>query len=138
MSYAIVAIIDVFSRFLVAWKLSNTMETEFCLEMLDEAFKSGVKPEILNTDQGVQFTSNVWTEQVIAHGVKISMDGKGRWADNIFIERFWRTLKHEHILLLIFETVKELRNSITRFIDAYNHRRLHQSLGYRTPAEVYC
>lgn len=133
----LVGIIDVYSRFLVAWTLSNTMETEFCLEMLDVALKLGIKPKILNTDQGVQFTSNAWIERVTTNDIKVSMDGVGRWADNIFIERFWRTLKHEHVLLHGFETIKEARSSIAYFIEIYNYKRLHQSLGYKTPAEIY-
>lgn len=133
----LVGVIDVYSRFLVAWTLSNTMEAEFCLDMLSKALQSGTKPEILNTDQGVQFTSNAWIDHVTMNNIKISMDGIGRWADNIFIERFWRTLKHEHVLLHGFETIKEARNSIAHFIEIYNYKRLHQSLGYRTPAEIY-
>jgi putative transposase len=132
----LVGIIDVFSRFLVAWSLSNTLETDFCLAMLENALKIG-KPEIINTDQGVQFTSHLWTERVEQNDIKVSMDGVGRWADNIIIERFWRTLKHEHLLLHGFQTVKEVHNLIGRFIHTYNHKRLHQSLGYKTPAEIY-
>jgi len=134
----LVGIIDIFSRFLLAWSLSNTMETEFCLEVLDKALYIN-KPEILNTDQGVQYTSNDWIQRVEGNQIKVSMDGIGRWADNIFIERFWRTLKHEHVLIQEFGSIRELRNSIGSFIDTYNHKRLrlHQSLGYRTPAEIY-
>jgi putative transposase len=133
----LIGIIDVFSRFLVAWSFSNTMEAEFCKAALDKAICTGNIPEILNTDQGCQFTSVAWIESVEGYGIKVSMDGKGRWADNIFIERFWRTLKHEHILLHGFENVKEARDSIGRYIETYNYKRLHQSLGYQTPAEVY-
>jgi putative transposase len=133
----LVGIIDLYSRFLVAWSLSNTLEIDFCLETLEKALASDRKPEILNTDQGVQYTSNAWVQRVEASNIKVSMDGVGRWADNIFIERFWRTLKYEHVLLHGFETMKEARNSIGRFINIYNQKRLHQSLGYKTPAEVY-
>lgn len=133
----LIGVIDVFSRFLIAWSFSNTMETQFCLEALDRALAMGTKPDILNTDQGCQFTSQAWVSQVEANGIKVSMDGKGRWADNIFIERFWRTLKYEHVLLHGFDTIKEARESIGRFIAVYNHKRLHQSLNYQTPAEVY-
>lgn len=133
----LIGIIDVFSRFLVAWSFSNTMETQFCQEALDRALSTGQKPEILNTDQGCQFTSKAWITQVEENGIKVSMDGKGRWADNIFIERFWRTLKYEHILLYGFNTIKEARESIGQFIETYNYRRLHQNLNYQTPAEVY-
>lgn len=132
----LVALIDVHSRYVVAWRLSNTMDSHFCLEMLDEAL-SYASPEILNTDQGSQFTSSDWVERVKGAGILVSMDGKGRWVDNIIIERFWRTLKHEHVLLHSFEDLRQARRSIGDFIDLYNHRRLHQSLGYQTPAEVY-
>jgi len=133
----LIGFIDVYSRFIVAWSLSNTLEADFCLKTLDNALLDGKKPEILNTDQGVQFTSYAWISRVEKNDIKVSMDGIGRWADNIFIERFWRTLKHEHILLHAFESVKEARNSIGQFIDIYNNKRLHQSLGYKTPAEIY-
>jgi putative transposase len=132
----LVALIDVHSRYVVAWRLSNTMDTHFCLEMLDEGL-SYACPEIVNTDQGSQFTSCDWIDRVKGSGIRVSMDGKGRWVDNVIIERFWRTLKHEHVLLHSFEDMRQARRSIGKFIDLYNHRRLHQSLGYRTPAEVY-
>lgn len=132
----LVGLIDIYSRYIVSWRLSNTVDTSFCIEMLDEALKNRV-PKILNTDQGSQFTSDVWVSRVKSAGSQVSMDGKGRWADNVFIERFWRTLKHEHILLNSYSNLIDLRESINGFIDLYNHRRLHQSLGYRTPAEVY-
>lgn len=133
----LIGIIDVYSRFLVAWSFSNTMETQFCLEALDSALATGQKPDILNTDQGCQFTSQAWIAQVEKNGIKVSMDGKGRWADNIVIERFWRTLKYEHVLLYGFNSIKVARKSIGSFIETYNYRRLHQSLNYQTPAEVY-
>jgi len=133
----LVAIIDIFSRYIIAWSISNSLETDFCIDTLEAALSTGKKPTILNTDQGVQFTSNTWITRVENNSIKVSMDGIGRWADNIIIERFWRTLKHEHVLLFCFETIKIARESIGRFIDSYNHRRLHQSLGYKTPAEVY-
>lgn len=132
----LVAIIDVYSRFIVSWRISNTMDTHFCLEMLENALLFG-SPDILNTDQGSQFTSESWINAVKAADIKVSMDGKGRWADNITIERFWRTLKHEHFLLHSFTNLPQLRQSIGAFIEVYNHKRLHQSLGYKTPAEVY-
>ena len=133
----LIAIIDVFSRFIISWSLSTTLEVDFCIEALESALQHWPKPEILNTDQGVQFTSAAWTQAVEQAGIKVSMDGVGRWADNIYIERFWRTLKHEYVLLHSFETVKDAKKSIGRFIDTYNYKRLHQSLGYLTPAEVY-
>lgn len=133
----LIAIIDIFSRFIVAWSLSTTLEVEFCLEVFKSALQNWPKPEILNTDQGVQFTSLEWINAVEAAGIKVSMDGVGRWADNVIIERFWRTAKHEYILLYNFKTVKEARKAIAEFIDIYNYERLHQSLNYLTPAEVY-
>lgn len=132
----LVAMIDLYSRYIVAWRLSNTLEVTFCLDMLDDALSVG-KPEIINTDQGSQYTSDAWINMVIGQGIKVSMDGKGRWADNIIIERFWKTLKYENILLYVFDTVLELKNSIGRFIHEYNHERFHQNLGYKTPAEIY-
>jgi putative transposase len=132
----LVALIDVFSRFVVAWCISNSLDIDFCLRMLRDGFAIA-RPEILNTDQGSQFTSDDWVSLVKENGVRVSMDGRGRWADNIYIERFWRTLKHEHIFLHDFTSVKEAKLSIDRFIEMYNNRRLHQSLGYKTPAEVY-
>jgi len=130
------SLIDIYSRFIIGWRLSNTLDETFCEEALNSAFQYG-KPEILNTDQGSQFTSEAWISCLVKNNIKISMDGKGRWADNIIIERFWRTLKHEHILLHAFESVKEIKESIKKFIMVYNYKRLHQSLGYKTPAEVY-
>jgi putative transposase len=133
----LVAIIDIHSRFIISWSLSTTMEVDFCIQTLENALQQQVKPDILNTDQGVQFTSLAWVGLVEGNGIKVSMDGIGRWVDNVFIERFWRTLKYEHVLLYAFESVKEARKSIGQFIERYNYKRLHQSLGYQTPAEVY-
>lgn len=133
----LVAIIDVFSRFVVSWSLSVTLEVTFCIEALASALQKWSATNILNTDQGVQFTSKEWVDTVEAAGIKISMDGIGRWADNIYIERFWRTAKHEYILLHSFESVRSARKAIGEFIEIYNYKRLHQSLGYLTPAEVY-
>jgi putative transposase len=132
----LVALIDLHSRFIIGWNLSNSLDASFCEEVLKTALVNG-KPVIINTDQGSQFTGTKWIELVEEYEIKVSMDGRGRWADNIFIERFWRSLKHEHILLHEFETVGQLRASIEHYIDIYNNRRLHQSLGYKTPAEVY-
>lgn len=133
----LVALIDVHSRYVLSWRLSNTMDTHFCLEMLEEALIRYPHPDILNTDQGSQFTSHEWTKRVKDADIQISMDGKGRWVDNVIIERFWRTVKHEHILLHSFEDLREARLSIGKFITLYNHKRLHQSLEYKTPGEVY-
>ena len=115
----LVAIIDVYSRYIVSWRLSTSLDKAFCLDMLGSAFCVG-KPDILNTDQGSQFTSTDWINMVEGVGVKVSMDGKGRWADNIPIERFWRTLKYENVFLNAYETVAEARNGIRRFIELYN------------------
>ena len=132
----LVAIIDVYSRYIVSWRLSTSLDTAFCLDMLRSAFCIG-RPEILNTDQGCQFTSLDWINMVEGAGVKVSMDGKGRWVDNIPIERFWRTLKHENIFLKVYETVAEARNGIKEFIELYNEERLHSSIGYTNPGIVY-
>ena len=132
----LVAIIDVYSRFVLSWRISNTLDKSFCLDMLAHSLTWGC-PVILNTDQGCQFTSLAWTNMVEGAGIRVSMDGRGRWADNIFIERFWRTIKHEHVLLYSFDTVGQLKQSVGNFIKTYNTKRLHQSLGYKTPAEVY-
>jgi putative transposase len=133
----LMAIIDVYSRFVVSWSISLTLEVGACLEVLDMALQKGRKPEILNTDQGVQFTSSEWIKMVENADLMVSMDGIGRWADNIFIERFWRTAKYECILLYSFKNVKEARKVIDEFIEIYNGKRLHQSLNYLTPEEVY-
>lgn len=133
----LVALIDIFSRYVLDWRISNTMDVQFCTEMLCSALKKHGAPEILNTDQGSQFTSKIWIEMVQQAGAKVSMDGKGRWVDNVYIERFWRTIKHEHILYQDYENVREARSSIGDFIELYNTKRLHQNLGYRTPSEVY-
>ena len=132
----LVAIIDMYSRYVISWRLSNTLESTFCLDVLDDALLIG-KPDILNTDQGVQFTSEAWITKVEGYGIRVSMDGKGRWMDNVIIERFWRTLKHENVLIYVFDTVSELKRAIDRFIHEYNTKRLHSSLGYKTPVEVY-
>lgn len=133
----LVALIDVYSRYIIGWRLCNTLDVRFCLDMLEESLNKGRYPGILNTDQGSQFTSGAWIKLVQGAGILVSMDGKSAWVDNVFIERFWRTIKYEHILLHAFATVRELRNSIGNYIDMYNYRRLHQSLGYKTPAEFY-
>lgn len=132
----LVALIDLYSRHIIAWRLSNTLETLFCLDMLGHALTIG-KPEILNTDQGAQYTSDAWIKMVQDNGIKVSMDGKGRYADNIIIERFWRSLKHESILLSVYDTVQELKQAIESYVYTYNNKRLHQSLSYKTPTEVY-
>jgi putative transposase len=130
------AVIDWFSRYVVAWRLSNTLDGSFCLELLDEALAQG-RPEVFNTDQGVQFTAEAFTGRLEAAGVKVSMDGKGRCLDNVFVERLWRTVKYEDIYLRRYETVPELTQGLENYFPFYNEERPHQALDYRTPAEVY-
>jgi putative transposase len=130
------AIIDWHSRYVIAWRLSNTLDGWFCLDMLDEALSTG-RPEVFNTDQGTQFTQAAWTDRLEAAGVRVSMDGKGRCLDNVFVERFWRTVKYEDIYIRGYETVKALSEGLGSYFPFYNERRPHQSLDYRTPAEVY-
>ena len=132
----LVAIIDVYSRYVLSWRLSNTLDTNFCVEALEEALKKG-RPEIFNTDQGTQFTSEAFTGILRSHGVRISMDGKGSYNDNLFIERLWRTVKYEEVYLKAYQDGKEARSSIRSYFRFYNLERPHQALGYRTPAEVF-
>lgn len=130
------ATIDWYSRYVVAWRLSNTLDGAFCRDMLDEALATGT-PEVFNTDQGVQFTAGAWVERVEAAGVRVSMDGRGRCLDNVFVERLWRTVKYEDVFLRGYESVPELERGLRAYFAFYNEARLHQSLGYKTPAEVY-
>jgi putative transposase len=130
------AIIDWYSRYVIAWRLSNTLDGAFCLELLDEALAQG-RPEVFNTDQGVQFTAYAFTGRLQAAGVQVSMDGKGRCLDNVFVERLWRTVKYEDIYLWGYETVPALTQGLGRYFPFYNDERLHQALGYQTPAAVY-
>jgi putative transposase len=132
----LVAIIDWFSRYILTWRLSNTLDGIFCLAALDEALQSG-QPEIFNSDQGSQFTAHAFTQPLLDANIRISMDGRGRALDNIFIERFWRTIKYEDIYLKDYETVPALKVGLTDYFQFYNHERLHQSLNYRPPAEIY-
>lgn len=133
----LVAIIDVASRKVLAFRLSNTLTTEFCVAALEEALARFGAPEIFNTDQGAQFTSEAWLERLKSAGCRISMDGKGRWVDNVFVERLWRTVKYEEVYLHAYRHAVEAREQLSAFFDFYNHRRLHQSLNYQTPDEVY-
>jgi putative transposase len=133
----LVAVMDWFSRRVLAWRLSITMETDFCVEALQEAMDLYGKPEIFNTDQGVQFTAATFIETLAAQGVQISMDGKGRFLDNIFIERLWRSLKYEEVFTHAYTSVLEARRSIGRWLNFYNNERKHQALGYRTPSQFY-
>jgi putative transposase len=130
------ATIDWYSRYVVAWRLSNTLDGAFCRDMLDEALAAGT-PEVFNTDQGVQFTAGAWVERVEAAGVRVSMDGRGRCLDNVFVERLWRTVKYEDVFLRGYESVPDLERGLRAYFAFYNEARLHQSLGYKTPAEVY-
>lgn len=131
-----VAIIDWFSRYVVAWRVSNTLDTTFCLEALEEALGVG-KPDIFNTDQGTQFTSLSFIDRLEKESIKISMDGRGRALDNIFVERLWRSLKYENIYLNDYQSVKEARLGIGEYFKFYNNERLHQSLDYRCPKEIH-
>ena len=130
------ATIDWFSRFVVAWRLSNALDGAFCRAMLGEALTRS-RPDVFNTDQGVQFTAEAWTARVEAAGAAVSMDGRGRAADNVFVERLWRSVKYEDVYLKGYESVPELERGLGAYFAFYNHERLHQSLGYKTPAEVY-
>jgi putative transposase len=130
------AIIDWYSRYVLAWQLSNTLDTLFCIDALQEALLLG-RPEIFNTDQGVQFTSEAFTSILNAHDIRISMDGKGRALDNIFVERLWRTVKYEDIYLKRYDTVPALDLGMHNYFGFYNYERPHSSLGYQTPAAVY-
>ena len=133
----LVAVLDWYSRKVLSWRVSNTLDSEFCLACLEEALKCYGKPEIFNTDQGVQFTSERFTGLLNAHGVAISMDGRGRALDNIFVERLWRTVKYEDIYLKAYSSLLELEMGLREYFAFYNGERLHQSLGYLTPEQVY-
>jgi putative transposase len=133
----LVAILDWFSRYVLAWEVSASLEADFCVMALQRALASYGRPEIFNTDQGSQFTSEAFTQPLLAAGVQISMDGRGRAFDNIFVERLWRTVKVEEVYLRDYETVAEAICHLGRYFTFYNEERLHQTLGYRTPAAVY-
>ena len=133
----LVAVMDWFSRRVLAWRLSITMETDFCVDALREAMERHGCPEIFNTDQGVQFTSTAFLDELSSQGVRISMDGKGRFLDNIFIERLWRSLKYEEIYIKAYGSVAEARQGIGAWLRFYNDQRPHQALGYRTPRAIY-
>jgi putative transposase len=133
----LVAVMDWYSRYVLAWELSNTLDKQFCLDALERALALS-QPEIFNSDQGSQFTSTEFTGRLEAARVRISMDGRGRVFDNIFIERLWRTVKYEEVYLKSYESVREARNGLARYFQLYNTERLHEALGYRTPQEVYC
>ena len=120
---------------MLAWRLSNLLDASFCIEALEEALRQG-RPEIFNTDQGSQFTDAGFTGVLRGHGVAISMDGRGRYADNIFVERLWRSLKYEEVYLKAYDNVAQARHGIAAYFEFYNHQRLHQALGYRTPHQL--
>jgi putative transposase len=130
------ATIDWYSRYVVGWRLSNTLDGSFCLEMLEEALGKG-RPEVFNTDQGVQFTAAGWAGRLESAKVAVSMDGRGRWLDNVFVERLWRSVKYEDVYPRGYEAVPALAEGLGRYFAFYNDERLHQALGYRTPAAVY-
>jgi putative transposase len=130
------AVIDWYSRYVLAWRLSNTLDGTFCVEMLEEVLGLA-RPEVFNTDQGAQFTASAFTGRLQAAGVAVSMDGKGRCLDNVFVERLWRTVKYEDIYLWGYETVSALRQGLGRYFAFYNDERPHQALDYRTPRAVY-
>lgn len=130
-------IMDWYSRRVLAWRVSNTLDTEACVEALQEALRCYGTPEIFNTDQGAQYTSEAFTAVLKAHGVQISMDGKGRWVDNVFVERLWRSVKYEDVYLRAYETPAMLRAGLTRYFQFYNTERRHQTLNRQTPDAVY-
>ena len=133
----LVAILDLYSRKVLSFRVSNALTTDFCVEALEEALARYGAPEIFNTDQGAQFTAEDFTAALLAKGVRVSMDGKGRWVDNVFVERLWRSVKYEDIYLHAYETVRELKTALACYFEFYNVRRPHQSLDYRTPDEMY-
>lgn len=133
----LIAIIDVYSRCILGYEISNSLDTDFCLSCLERCIAKYGVPAILNTDQGVQFTSHAWIDTLKKYSIHISMDGKGRWADNVWIERFWRTIKYCNIFMHGVETVKELKIMVNKFVKYYNEKRLHSTHDYKTPMNVY-
>jgi putative transposase len=132
----LVVIMDWYSRYVISWRLSNTPDAHFCVDALQEALRKG-RPDIFNTDQGAQFTSEVFIGLLEQHGIRISMDGKGSYNDNLFIERLWRTVKYEEVYLKAYQDGKEARAALSEYFRFYNAERPHQALGYRTPAEMF-
>jgi putative transposase len=131
------AVVDWFSRRVLAWRVSITLEVDFCLEAVEEALTRHGKPEIFNTDQGSRFTSTVFTDLLLKNGIAISLDGRGAWRDNVFVERLWRSVKYEEVYPRAYDTVAEARRLIGRYLDFFNRKRPHSSLGARTPDHVY-
>jgi putative transposase len=132
----LMAVIDWYSRYVLLWSLSNTMEAGFCVDALKVALELGT-PEIFNTDQGSQFTSDDFVDALLEKGIRVSMDGRGRWMDNVFVERLWRSLKYEEVYLHAYENAKEARAGIGNWFTFYNTQRPHQALEYQTPMQVY-
>ena len=133
----LVAVIDLYSRKVLAFRVSNAMSSEFCIEAVEEALARFGAPEIFNTDQGSQFTDEDFIRPLEAKGVRLSMDGRGRWIDNVFVERLWRSVKYEDLYLHAYETLREVKEALSRYFRFYNASRPHQNLGYRTPDEFY-
>jgi len=133
----LVAVMDWYSRKVLSWRVSTTLDADFCIDALKEAIENYGCPEIFNTDQGSQFTSEDFTTVLKAHDIKISMDGKGRWVDNVFVERLWRSVKYEEVYLKAYDTVAEAKRSLGRYFTFYNTQRRHQSLNDQTPDTVY-
>ena len=136
-SLYLIAILDWYSRKVLSWRLSNSMDTTFCIDALSEAIALYGTPDIFNTDQGSQFTSDEFTAVLISNDIQISMDGKGRWVDNVFIERLWRSLKYEEVYLKAYDTPKEAEEGIGEWMRFYNHERTHQAIERKTPEQVY-
>jgi len=133
----LVALIDVFSRKIMGWDVSTFLDTTSSLKALNNALLRHGAPEIINSDQGCQYTSDIWVNTLMQHDICISMDGKGRWADNVYVERLWRTIKYENVFLYSFDTVEQARVALRDFIDFYNQKRFHQALNYHTPDAIY-
>ena len=134
----LVAIVDWYSRYVLSWKLSNSLEANFCVEALQDAVAKYGAPDMLNTDQGTQFTSQEFIGALISHDISISMDGRGKCMDNIFVERLWRSVKYENVYLKGYQTIPEARSGLTEYFEFYNRERFHQSLDNKTPWQVYC
>ena len=132
----LVCLIDIFSRKIVGWDLSTSLDTTSCIIACKQALKGSI-PDIINSDQGCQFTSDLWIDTLKQNGIRISMDGKGRWVDNKYVERLWRTVKYESVFLHSFDSVYQARNTLSKFIVFYNENRPHQSLNYHTPEVIY-
>lgn len=133
----LVAIVDIYSRMILDYEISNTLDAEFCIRCLERCIQLYGAPAVFNSDQGVQYTSHAWIEKLNEYQIQISMDGKGRWADNIWIERIWRTIKYECIYMEGAENLTELKTNLSDYVKYYNHQRLHSSLGYKQPAKYY-